>query len=116
MALYPLLLQVGTADGTPINIDMESFDTSYTVAVQLLVDYSIAVPYGMPTRPDLTGSSVATLDGPRTIAAGTVTNLRPAEVVALIAAGAARKFPSTGWTSDSNAIRADSTVVTAGGP
>ena len=114
MALYPQLIRTGTANGTAIYIDISRLEYDYTVAVQLTAPYSMLVPPGMATRPDFTGCASSRLDAARTVATGTVLNLRPPEAAALIAAGAAQIYAPGAFTADSGIVTADA-VLTADG-
>lgn len=111
MALYPQLQQFGVANGTAIMVDVSRIEFAYEVTVQLTAAYATSSPAGGPGRPSLVGRDVGDTDYPRTIPAGTVLTLIPAEAAALISAGAAVVYGSTPKTADSTAT-ADS-VVTA---
>jgi hypothetical protein len=83
-------VQVGTVFGsTPVNADMAQFVSDCgIVTVQLATDYATLCPYGMPTRPGMTGTSPDRADVPQTIPQGSYITVFQCEADALSAAGA----------------------------
>ncbi len=98
--MNPRLVTTGTANGTPIQVDVSGVLTQDPVPtdVTLNVPYKLAnpMPVGYPTIPSRTGSASTEYPG-QTFPAGTVLGLVQQEANALIAAGATTTFP--GFTS-----------------
>jgi hypothetical protein len=85
------LVQLGTANSTPIQADVTVLGSS--VAVLLSADYVLSDPRppGYPFRPEWTGSAPPLSDDGRTITAGTTLHVLACEATALITAGAATR-------------------------
>jgi hypothetical protein len=79
------------SNGSTISVDLRpgAFDPAGATRVQLSLNYTRVHVPGIPSPPSFTGSAAASLDYPRTIAAGTRLTLHKAEAAALIAAGGA---------------------------
>ena len=83
------LLQTGTANSTPIMVDVLYLSPAVPVKVTLTADYAATRPPGYPSRPSLTGVDAADLDIAKTIPSGTILTLLKPEADALVGAGAA---------------------------
>jgi len=91
MSESPRLVQTGTVDGNPIEVDVTVLGPAVPVGVTLTADYVLANPRppGFPFRPGMTGVDSADLDYPRTLPSGTTIELLSCEATALLNAGAA---------------------------
>lgn len=89
MANNQKLVQHGTANAAPINVDMARIEHGAPVKVTLSANYTMLSGGGIPSRPSFTGAAAAKLDYPRTIPSGTTLSLLKGEADALVTAGVA---------------------------